>query len=249
MEENDDITPHGREQLTESLQHLEVAVGAPGWDTWMKNSISLPFDVPYLPAAIRQAWSDNAGDENDPIDTASLIEMRKSNLAGNTQENIFAAGAELKAVQAQTLLDMEERETRGRARDHNKPTQGNRAPEATAAKHETVSTAKAPPTLLRSPKRRGQIPKQVRPADVIDVRLDEAARNAELAALSVTDDCSRPLPDQVQGISRSAKLNFVLQELLTADAMDKFVIFGDTSELGHMTEALDLFEMKSLVTT
>jgi hypothetical protein len=56
-------------------------------------------------------------------------------------------------------------------------------------------------------------------------------------------DDVRPLPSTLKIISRSSKLNFVLQQLLSAPPSDKFIIWGEPVEFGHLTEALDLFEI------
>ena len=92
------------------------------------------------------------------------------------------------------------------------------------------------------------------PEDSLEARLDEAAKNA--AALSATlssdrlptppkADGPRPLPTSLTTSSRSTKVNYVLRAVRTAAKEDKFVIFGDVFELGHMSEALDLIDIKS----
>jgi hypothetical protein len=82
--------------------------------------------------------------------------------------------------------------------------------------------------------------------------LTEAAKNA--AAMSAMNPAERPatppklegprpLPATLSTRSRSAKVNFVLRAVQSAAKDDKFVIFGDVFELGHMREALDLIDV------
>lgn len=88
--------------------------------------------------------------------------------------------------------------------------------------------------------------------DSLEARLNEAAKNA--AAMSAMNPAERPatppklegprpLPATLSTRSRSAKVNFVLRAVQSAAKDDKFVIFGDVFELGHMREALDLIDV------
>lgn len=89
----------------------------------------------------------------------------------------------------------------------------------------------------------GKRDKERKADPVIEDRLNEAERNAQLIARPVLGP--RPLPSVVATSSRSAKINFVIRTVLTAPATDKFVMFGTFDEIAHMQEALSFVGVES----
>lgn len=55
----------------------------------------------------------------------------------------------------------------------------------------------------------------------------------------------RPLPDSIQVTARSSKVDFVLHEILKSDPADKFIIFAEGNDYGHLSEALLLMEIRT----
>lgn len=234
LENNDDITSEGRQQLEEAVQHLRRALDTPGWNEWMTNGISAAFEGTDLPLNIRVAWSDSYRSDSDVVDTASLNALRDLNQRGMTEGELLAEGqlardAKRRLIRAEDL------------KDRSKPTAGKRKAHDDND-HETVTAAKQPTILRKSPKKKAE---KRRTKDEMELRLEQAARNAEEAAVNRDSNGPRPLPDIIQTVSRSSKLNFVIRAIQEADPTDKFVIFGDSFELGHLTEALDLFDIES----
>jgi len=220
------FAPSVRSKLEEAVHHLEIAIQTPGWDEWMRNAVSLPFEAAELSPAIRSAWSDSPSD-SVAIDTHSLLMLREANTRGNLKERLLVMGGYNHAAK---LLSLDPAAGR-KGRPKHKSGGDDSGVTTTAASQPAAVSTKA-----SSAKR-----KRARESSV-DIQLDEAALNANRAEMA---NLPRPLPDFLQTTSRSVKINFVIRTILDADPSDQFVIFGDSNELGHLTEALELFEITS----
>lgn len=220
------IGPEARVQLLEATRLLQSALDWPGWEECMQNGGSVPFEGGDLSEAILGAWSPSPFNP-DTIDTHSLLVLREANRGQVPEDDLVNQGLARRVAKEAELAD-------GESKGVGKKAEGNLPAE------ETMSAAKQAKVVShKSPTRRT---KRARPDDDVDGRLAEAERNAMVAEVP---DGPRPLPHTIETVSRSAKVNFVIRAILEADRSDKFVIFGDPSELGHLTEALDLFEVKS----
>ncbi|KAK8854687.1 hypothetical protein IAR55_003426 [Kwoniella newhampshirensis] len=229
-----------RMHLEESCHHLETAISSPGWDDWMNNAISIPVDGSSFPPIIKHAWSDSFDTQPDMIDLHSLITLRELNRRGVSLQDLYVAGLEFR----KNKRDKGERQ---------KSQPGQKANNSEGRKR-AGTAAQAPIAVPVSPdQRRGSGRK--RKGDALDERLEEAARNANAAADYVFDlplrlcaadpQQPRPLPSVMLTKSRSAKVNYVLRSIQEAEKEDKFVIFGDNYELGHLTEGLDMLDITS----
>ncbi|OCF32745.1 hypothetical protein I316_05666 [Kwoniella heveanensis BCC8398] len=242
LETHPNANQHAREQLEEACKHLEAALQTPGWNQWMKEGVSMPMDGSELPEAIQAAWSDSASERPDMVDVYSLLTIREANKAGTTLDQLEEQGRlhrEQKQLDVKRELDQHEgRRSKGKGRK---------------TKDNGWSAANAPQAAPKTSRKLTSNEKRKRPQDEIEQRLEEAERNALVSTIATmpgnsrTDDESgpRPLPTFIHTRSRSAKANFVAKLVLDAPEGDKFVIFGDVYELGHLTELLDLLDITS----
>lgn len=217
------ITPQGRIGLEEACEYLQRALDTPGWQEWMDNGISLPYEVDTvsIPHLIRDSWSDSMDTDPSVIDAKSLQSLRELNRPGKTLQQLHLVGWEHRAFKhPERLEDMQKVEQR-------------------AGKLAKQTVAHAPPSVRRAPVKRSK-------KTTLDLAVDEAARNAAKAT-RIDDhlEPSHPLPSTLRLTSRSAKTNRLISIILSSAPDDKFVIFGDNLELGHVTESLDLFDIKS----
>ena len=229
LSENETITEDGRVALLEAITHLKRALDTPGWQEWMTNGVSLPFEIgDAFPLATREAWSDSMDDNPDLIDAFSLLSLRKANIRGASLHDLHMAGWDSRARKwPDALKEMENLEKIAiRAQDVDKPSR--------AAANIPTSPSR------KRVARKGGITRK----NKTEQNLDEAAQNADR---QVRYDSPRPLPETIQTRSWSAKVNFVLDTIQNAPLTDIFVVFGDTFELGHMKEALELFDIQLCV--
>ncbi|WWD19169.1 hypothetical protein CI109_103627 [Kwoniella shandongensis] len=242
LDRHPEASEHIRTHLEEACRHLETALSTPGWDEWMTNAVSMAMDGTSFPSIIKQAWSDSFNGQPNMIDMHSLIELRELNKRGSTLQELHIAGWDFRSSKSE--ISVEEM-----LRTHEKHTKA----EHKAKKAEERKVKKGAATAAQTPKAAPISPGKratKRKSDVLEERLDEAARNANKAAgrtpLSPPGvDLPRPLPALIHTKSRSAKVNYVLRSIQESDKEDKFVIFGDTYELGHLTEGLDMVDITS----
>lgn len=241
-----------RENLQEACQHLQTALETPGWMEWMENGISIPCDGPYLPPLIKQAWSDSFDTQPDMIDVHSLNSLRALNVMGANIQELHMAGWQHRSHKCDWFWEVL---TKGVPKHVLETDFGRKAVKAVAklknkkhreGKGRTTSAAHAPKAVPRSPSKLTK--KRTGREGEIDDRLDEAGMNAISIGRQVPksiDEGPRPLPLTIVTKTRSAKVNFILHAILDAPKNDKFVIFGNNYELGHLTEALDLLDIAS----
>jgi len=233
LTENQGMTDEGKHALAEAISHLKRALDAPGWQEWMMNGVSIPFGADeWFPLAVRRAWSDSMKEDPDAIDAHSLELLRRANTNGKEDRDLLIAGEEHKARKwSDEVEEMEKAEMRA----------------ARHANHTTgqAAAANAPTAAPKVSPRKGSAKRSRQNEERIDEQLAEAAMNAARQVLPPRrSDLPRPLPSIIHIKSRSAKQNFVVDAILTAEPSDKFVIFGDIFEFGHLSEALDLFDVK-----
>ena len=241
LKNNEALVAEGRRALEEAVSHLEAALATPGWEEWMSNGVSIPFEVSPddLPNIIRGSWSDSMDTYPDMVDVVSLMKLRDWNTPGRTLQDLHLKGWESRAWKHDSyFLELEKVHQRSLREERR---QGGGAQAKT--KENVKTAAKEPESASKFRKTK------VKQLEGLDKNLDEAARNAQAAAVSVWGDelGPRPLPTVLHTKSRSTKVNRVVQSIITSAPDDKFVIFGDVFELGHVTEALDLLDVKSYV--
>jgi hypothetical protein len=269
---NTTLVPAGRAVLEEAVRHLERALATPGWEEWMRHGVSIAFEAGQLPAGVKAAWSDSAERGSDLVDSHSLALLRDLNTPGRAMEEMEGEGRKARAVKWEGLRQ-EERQAKGRGGGNKRKREAGDDDGsddeiqvldrngAETARGSTKTAAQKPisaGTFSKTPKSPSKAKKAKaganRTEDTLEARLDEAAKNAAaIAAVDPADrlatppklDGPRPLPVTLTTCSRSTKVNFVLRAVQNAAKDDKFVIFGDVFELGHMSEALDLIDLKS----
>jgi hypothetical protein len=234
IEKKANLTDANRAIMREAAEHLQRAIETPGWSEWMRHGVSLPVHIPSLPLEVKEAWSESMRNDTDWIDVHSATRIRDKNDNGTTIEDLIEAG--------ETMLDRKKQEA---AADLDKATQAAERKQQKLEKRGLVvaqsNAAQAPNKV--SPRKKGPTKK-----DKIDEALAQAARNAQLAIdVEARAHLPRPLPPTAEVKTRSHKMNHVVKTIQSSLPNDKFVIFGDTAELGHCTEVLDLFDISSYV--
>ncbi|WVR09439.1 hypothetical protein IAU60_006506 [Kwoniella sp. DSM 27419] len=235
----DFVTNH----LQEACAHLEKALATPGWAEWMAQGVSMPLEGHFLPSLVKAAWSDSFDSLPDWVDLHSFINLRELNRRGATVHDLHMEGWDYRNSKTEEFskLLMRDMEKHSKAQR-----QGKEAAQGLTAAKAPVATGK------RTARKPGPVSpsKRKRKRDEVDERLDEAERNAAASnslALSARQmNAARPLPEIMYTRSHSAKVNRVIRTILEADKDDKFVIFGDSYELGHLTEILDLVDVSAV---
>jgi hypothetical protein len=234
IENKANLTDGNRAIMREAAEHLQRAIETPGWSEWMRYAISLPIHIPSLPLALRDAWSESMKRDSEWIDVHSATRIRDKNDNGSTVEDLIEAG--------ERMLDRKKEEA---AAELNKSTEAAERKQQKLEKRGLVvaqsNAAQAPNKV--SPRKKGPTKK-----DKIEEALAQAARNAQLAIdVEARAHLPRPLPSTAEVKTRSHKMNYIVKTILSSLTDDKFIIFGDTAELGHCTEVLDLFDISSYV--
>ena len=234
IENKANLTDGNRAIMREAAEHLQRAIETPGWSEWMRYAISLPVHIPSLPLALRHAWSESMTLDSEWIDVQSATRIRDKNDNGTTIEDLIEAG--------EKMLDRKKLEA---AAELDKVIEAAERKQQKLEKRGLVvaqsNAAQAPNKV--SPRKKGPTKK-----DKIDEALAQAARNAQLAIdVEARAHLPRPLPSTVEVKTRSHKINYMIKTIQSSLPDDKFVVFGDTAELGHCTEVLDLFDISSYV--
>lgn len=257
LADNETLTEEGKVGLAEAISHLERALETPGWQEWMTNGISIPFEVDQsFPLSLRQAWSDSMDDNPDAIDAHSLQVLRDANANGTELHDLHIAGWDNRATKwpgfleemekAEKRIEINEKRAVGEGRQVATPTKktSQRGPAKSSRKTGQAAAANAPTVAPRVSPRKGQSSTLMKSTkEAIDNQLDKAVRNSMKQPLP-RFDLPRPLPIVVHTKSRSAKVNFVVDSIRSAAPTDKFVVFGDFYELVHVQEVLYLFDIK-----
>jgi hypothetical protein len=267
--EKDDLDPVAQGKLEDAVGHLDKALQTPGWIEWMTHGVSIPFEASPsdFPQAIRDAWSDSMDTDPSAIDSHSLRLLRDANGRGRTSQELCLLGWESRAAKCEDFVAemerlgrseiLEERRRLDEKRNGKKgKSKGKDHGKGGITDHETAAqrpTAAPSPGFavhsLKEAKSKGKGKGKDKNKDkgnvmdVIDLSLDQAQANARLTERRAVDSRPRILPDTIRTTSRSAKLNFVIDSVMTAEPRDKFVIFGDVFELGHMSEAMQLLDV------
>jgi hypothetical protein len=235
----------------------------------MTHGVSIPFEASPndFPQAIRDAWSDSMDTDPSAIDSHSLRLLRDANGRGRTSQELCLLGwesrvpkcedfvAEMERLGRSEILEERRRmddkrngkKGKSKGKDHGK---GGITDHETAAQRPTA--APSPGFAVHSPqeakskgkgKGKNKNKDKGKAKDVIDLSLNQAEANARLTERRAVDSRPRVLPDTIRTTSRSAKLNFVIDSVMTSEPRDKFVIFGDVFELGHVSEAMQLLDV------
>jgi hypothetical protein len=218
--------------MREAAGHLQRAIDTPGWAEWMQYGVSLPLQVPTLPAGIKTAWSESMGKDIDWVDVHSMTIIRDKNDNGITIDDIVDAG--------ERSLNLKKEES---AAEYGKA--------AAAAERRKIQLEKKGLTVAQSdaaqkshtvsPRKKGPTKK-----DRLDEALAQAARNAQLVIdVEARAHLPRPLDTTILAKTRSHKMNYLVKTIRSGADDDKFIIFGDSAELGHCTEVLDFFDISS----
>lgn len=216
-----------RNAMVEAVGHLQQAIETPGWQEWIRYGMSVPIHAPSIPEEIRTAWSESRGKDVEWIDAGSLRILAERNAPGTTVESLVASGVTAvddKVAQADAE-DLKADTTRSEKRQ----------------KSDTglAAAARVPPKVSIRKRR-------VTKSDQIDAKLAQAALNAQLAnEEQARAHLPRPLNDQIDVKTRSHKINYVAHAIRSSHQTDRFVIFGDVSEIGLLTEVLELMNIDS----
>ena len=237
------LSPEAKEGLEIAASHFERALDFPGWSEWMHTGISIPCDIDpaEFSETIRHAWSDGFPVNAEALDASSLFKLRGRNTQGRTEDELLAAAIEFK--------DQKEASFEAKTSKNGKIVQAKKgASLEVEGDGPHVSAPTVGPQLTKSkletkPKRPT---KKKKKREEIDLKLEEAVRNAEFLFASPPPPTGpRPLPTVIRMKSRSNKVNHVIDTIRASEMDDKFVIFGNAIELGHVTEALDLIDVRS----
>ncbi|GMK56187.1 hypothetical protein CspeluHIS016_0300270 [Cutaneotrichosporon spelunceum] len=219
--------------IEKAIEHIREAAETPGWREWMDNgAASLPFSVPTLPLSVAESWSEAPDNEPLLVDAHSLIQMRKLNTRGTPPNKLAMSGWDERAKKprAQAFSEMMQKAEKSWR-------EGERAKEPDLSHHRDDKKAAAD---------KPNAPKVIRNRhykDPIDARLEAAERNAARAA---NEHLTRPLPSAITTVSVSNKINWVVRSVLSAPAVDKFLIFATWEESAHLSEAFSLTGIKSV---
>lgn len=234
IENKANLTDENRAIMREAAEHLRRAIDTPGWSEWMRYGVSLPIHVPSLPLEVKQVWSESMELDTNWIDVHSMSTMRDKNDHGVTIEDLVEAGERFldrKKQEAAAELDV-----------------AMEAAEKKQQKLERRGLVVAQSDAAQNPKKVSPRKKAPTKKDKLEEALAQAARNAQLAIdVEARAHLPRPLPTSAQVKTRSHKMNYLVKTIRSSLIDDKFVIFGDSAELGHCTEVLDFFEISSYV--
>ena len=234
IENKANLTDENRAIMREAAEHLRRAIDTPGWSEWMRYGVSLPIHVPSLPLEVKQVWSESMELDTNWIDVHSMSTIRDKNDHGVTIEDLVEAGERFldrKKQEAAAELDV-----------------AMEAAEKKQQKLERRGLVVAQSDAAQNPKKVSPRKKAPTKKDKLEEALAQAARNAQLAIdVEARAHLPRPLPTSAQVKTRSHKMNYLVKTIRSSLIDDKFVIFGDSAELGHCTEVLDFFEISSYV--
>ncbi|KAK6910808.1 hypothetical protein I203_104841 [Kwoniella mangroviensis CBS 8507] len=237
LERHPEADQHVREQLEEACHHLQLALDSEGWSEWMTNGVSMPLDGQALPSLIKESWSDAFNSRPNMVDVHSFNILKQLNEKGKRVQDLHIVGWDHRNSKLEDFQKTMAKYMEKHAKEQKKLAKAKNSTAAKASK--AVIKSSSSPVKNVSKKRKNT------DMDEMDEWLQEAARNAALASNASIANLPRPLPDVIHTRSKSAKANFVARTILSADKDDKFVIFGDAYELGHLTEILDLLDITS----
>lgn len=248
VQKKDPMPEMARRGLEKAIKYMESALATPGWDEWMSNGVSVPFDVPGngFPYAVRTAWSDSMDTAPEMIDAHSLLLLRNLNTPGRSIDELNITGWDTRAHKS-IMMESALKEMDRMGKQLERQEQAQRKSQA-ANQHEVLEAAAHGPSVATRHPAKKPAPKKRKgnSDDPIDLSLEEAANNAyQSTALDSPgrDTRPRPLPAMVETKSRSAKVNFVLSSIFTSAPTDKFVIAGDKYQLGILDDALEVFDI------
>lgn len=235
IENKANLTDANRAIMREAAEHLQRAIETPGWSEWMRYGVSLPVHIPSLPLGVKDAWSDSMTLDSDWIDVHSATKIRDLNDNGMMIDELVETGdlmLDRKKAEASAELD--------------------RVTEAAERKQQKLEKR----GLVVAQSDAAQTPNKVSPRKKapakgakIDQALAQATRNAQLAIdVEAKAHLPRPLPLTAKVKTRSHKMNYVVQTIRSSLPDDKFVIFGDSAELGLCSEVLEFFDISWYVT-
>lgn len=238
LEHNTRLTDEARSRMVQAVDHLERAIGTPGWSEWVRHGMSLPIYAPDLPPEVRGAWSASRSLETDWVDVHSLTALRDKNKNGTTLQELVEAGQKAidKAVQHALSEDLAAEEVRAKKVEKSAKT-GHTLAQSNAASRPKAAFSRRGGAHKKAKAQRDE-------ADETDKAIALAMRNAQLATEEqARSHLPRPLEDAIMVKTRSHKMNHVVKSIRDSSTEDKFVIFGDTAELGHCTEILEFFDI------
>ncbi|KAK4686248.1 hypothetical protein P7C73_g3887, partial [Tremellales sp. Uapishka_1] len=226
------LTDEKRAVLKELIGHLETAVANQTWREWMFHGIAVPFDASELEVDVNQAWSDSRDSDSSLVASDCLLHIRQENKNGSTVGQIIKTGLDRRRWKEKKLE--EEKEKRAKVKQVKSKDTISHAP--TLGSNSAVKNAgKQVRKASKNAKKATQDPAETAESPSKKKEKDQPVLDPSLPP---------PLPSTIQTFSRSSKINYIVEAILSAPA-DKFVIFGDNNELGLVTEALDLIDVKS----
>ena len=228
------LTFESRVIMREAAEHLRIAIDTPGWYEWMRYGVSVPIHLPTLPVEIKEAWSESMKLDSDWIDVHSAMRIRAKNDNGVTIDDLVDAGERtLEKKKQEAAAELDKATMAAEKKQQQLEKRGLTLAQSNAAQNpHTVSPRKKKPSKK----------------DQLNEALAQAARNAQLTIdIEAKAHLPRPLPTSTNVKTRSHKMNYLVKTISSSAPDDKFVVFGETSELGHCTEVLDFFDIPSYV--
>jgi hypothetical protein len=218
--------------MREAAEHLRIAIDTPGWHEWMRYGVSVPVHLPTLPLEIKEAWSESMKLDCDWIDVHSAMRIRNKNNNGVTIDDLVEAGEKtLKKKKQEAAAELDKATMAAEEKQQQLDRRGLTLAQSNAAqKTHTISPRKRKPSKK----------------DQLNEALAQAARNAQLAVdVEARLHLPRPLASSAKVKTRSHKMNYLVKTIRSSAPDDKFVVFGETSELGHCTYVLEFFDISS----
>jgi hypothetical protein len=172
------------------------------------------------------------GHDIEWIDVHSMTNIRDKNQNGITIDDLVEAGDRtLDRKKQEAAAEQDKAAITAERKKQQLEKKGLIAAQSDAAQNpHTVSPRKRPPSKK----------------DRLEEALAQAARNAQLAIdVEARSHLPRPLDGTIQVKTRSHKMNYLVKTIRASSGDEKFIIFGDSAELGHSTEILEFFDISS----
>jgi hypothetical protein len=229
-----------RRKLEPLLRYMEDARdNEPLWaELNGRGTGAVPFEV-ELPDVIAESWSDAHDEDVTLVGGDALLRLRELNLHGTKEEDLAHEGETFREARNGKMAVKEERDKKllkkkGKAKPMPRGWRGMDALHRAVAVATNrrlvvaVNPAGGEPAEEGGEKTKKKPRRSGPPTKQLDKLLDEP----------------RPLPETIVTYTRSAKVNWVLNTLICADADEKFIIFGSQAELAAIGDALEMLDIK-----
>ena len=244
LENNQKLDQNARAGLEEAATHLQIALELPGWVEWMESAVSAAYETlaTDIPAEISMSWSDSPGGRPDLIGADCLKTLRSLNKPGVTDEDLDEAGDHNRSLKIAAAIT-EDEEDKSLSQDMKSP---KKQKQSRGPEYEVTgilqSAAHAPTSINKGVISRRKDKERRRNGKTAGRRCSECLAGSQHDSERTGDLCHlryKPRLARRNSISSSRRC---YQRQAT-----NLCVFGDIYELGHLTEALDLLDIKSSV--